>query len=141
MTETVCLEKSIGAVSFCKIDTEKMQVFGVVAEPCNPDACPVDAQGDIWEEAEIVKMRDDFMAALRQDEAGIDVLHEFDTDAFVIESVIVPVDFEIGDPAQLVRKGSWYLGVQILDTELWKDVKDRKITAFSIHGTAERVPA
>jgi DNA adenine methylase len=56
----------------------------------------------------------------------------------VLESYVAPVDFEIaGVP---VKKGTWLLGVRVLSDELWEQVKDGKLTGFSIGGSARRVP-
>ncbi len=56
----------------------------------------------------------------------------------MVESFLAPVEFEEG--GQTIRKGSWVLAVKVFDDELWESVKSGERTAFSIAGTAERVP-
>ncbi len=139
--ELVCLEKSVAPTSILKIDEEKQQVFGVVLDVCTAHSCTPDSQNDIMAPAEVSKAAHGFMIGLQKGIASIDIDHERPADASVIETMIAPIDFEIGDPPQLVRKGSWYMGVQIYDDELWRSVRDGERTAFSIGGRAERHPA
>jgi len=56
----------------------------------------------------------------------------------VLESYLAPVDFAVGETR--VRKGPSLLAVRILSDELWEQVKDGKLTGFSIGGSARRVP-
>lgn len=137
----VRLEKAIAAMPILKIDAEQRVVFGIVLEPCTASVCTPDSQGDIVTSDEIEKAAHGFMVGLQRGEAHLDVDHEHRADASVVESMLVPADFQEGDPPQLVRKGTWYIGVKIHDDELWQSVKDGRRTAFSIGGVAERHPA
>lgn len=40
-----------------------------------------------------------------------------------------------------VHSGSWVLGVKVLDEELWRDIDEGRITAYSIGGSGIEVPA
>ena len=106
-------------------------VLGVVLEP---DV--VDAQGDIYSADEIREAAHRFM----QDFGGLGLMHRFrvNDQVKVLESYLAPVDFEIGGAK--VRKGTWLLAVRILSDELWEQVKEGKLTGFSIGGSARRVP-
>lgn len=121
-------------IQVIKMDHEQRVVRGVVLEP---DV--VDSQDDIITAGEIEVAAHGFMIEVQKGSGAIDVDHEKDTDAVVVESFLAPVEFTEGD--QTIRKGSWMLAVKVFDDELWKSVKDGDRTAFSIHGTAERVPS
>jgi hypothetical protein len=55
----------------------------------------------------------------------------------VVENYLAPVDMVVGEAK--VLKGSWLLGLRVLDDELWAAAKDGKLGAFSIGGSARRV--
>ena len=117
-----------------KFEHEQQVVRGVVTEP---DL--VDVEDDMMTTAEIEKMAHGFMIEVQRGVGSIGVDHEGPADAVVVESFLAPVEFVEGE--QTIRKGSWVLAVKVFDDELWKSVKSGDRTAFSIHGTAERVPA
>ena len=106
-------------------------VLGIVLEPE-----VVDAQGDIYSADEIRQAAYRFM----EEFGGLGLMHRLavNDQVKVLESYVAPVDFEIaGVP---VKKGTWLLGVRVLSDELWEQVKDGKLTGFSIGGSARRVP-
>jgi site-specific DNA-adenine methylase len=106
-------------------------VLGIVLEPE-----VVDAQDDIYSADEIRQAAYRFM----EEFGGLGLMHRLavNDQVKVLESYIAPVDFEIaGVP---VKKGTWLLGVRVLSDELWEQVKDGKLTGFSIGGSARRVP-
>ena len=106
-------------------------VLGIVLEPE-----VVDAQGDIYSPDEIRQAGHRFM----EEFGGIGLMHRLavNEQVKVLESYVAPVDFEIaGVP---VKKGTWLLGVRVLSDELWEQVKEGKLTGFSIGGSARRVP-
>ncbi len=106
-------------------------VLGIVLEPE-----VVDAQGDIYSPDEIRQAAHRFM----EEFGGIGLMHRLavNDQVKVLESYVAPVDFEIaGVP---VKKGTWLLGVRVLSDELWEQVKEGKLTGFSIGGSARRVP-
>ncbi len=61
------------------------------------------------------------------------------TDKFKIrENYLAPVDFDMNGFA--VKKGTWMLGVYVVDELLWEMVKSGKLTGFSIEGESQRIP-
>jgi site-specific DNA-adenine methylase len=106
-------------------------VLGIVLEPE-----VVDAQGDIYSADEIRQAAHRFM----EEFGGLGLMHRLavNDQVKVLESYVAPVDFEIGGVP--VKKGTWLLGVRVLSDELWEQVRDGKLTGFSIGGSARRVP-
>lgn len=102
-------------------------LIGVVYEP---DV--VDAQGDYATADEIEKA----CGRYNVDSKTLGIMHSEDAGdrATILESYIAPADFKIG--GKLVRKGSWVMKIKVNDKELWKQVKDGKITGLSMAGRA-----
>ena len=110
---------------------DERYVLGVVLEPE-----VVDAQGDIYSPDEVRQAAHRFM----EEFGGLGLMHRMRVNGQVkvLESYLAPVDFAVGKTT--VRKGTWLLAVRILSDELWAEVKDGKLTGFSIGGSARRVP-
>lgn len=110
---------------------DERYVLGIVLEPE-----VVDAQGDIYSVEEIRQAAHRFM----EDFGGLGLMHQFlvNGQVKVLESYLAPADFELGDVT--VRKGTWLLAIRVLSDELWEQIKDGKLTGFSIGGSARRVP-
>lgn len=105
---------------------EQRFVYGIVLQP---DI--VDAQGDIISKEEIAKTAHQFMENCQK----IGVQHNVIVPQIKIwESYLAPQDITIA--GQSVIKGSWVLGVHILDDEVWGQVKKNELTGFSIKGFA-----
>jgi hypothetical protein len=50
---------------------------------------------------------------------------------------VAPIAFNLGNRAERhVKKGSWLMTVHVSSDKTWRDVKDGKITGFSIGGVA-----
>lgn len=109
-----------------KYNEDEQIVAGVVYEPDTEDA-----QGDFANAGEIRKAAYRYMA-----ESGrFKVMHKSGTDGVrLLENYIAPVTFKMGN--QMIRKGSWVMVLKVLDADLWKQVKDGKITGFSMGGRA-----
>ena len=63
--------------------------------------------------------------------------HEKQVDAIPVESYIAPVDFEWNDGPygpQKVKKGSWIIGIKILDPKVWADVENGEYQGVSVGG-------
>ncbi len=122
--------KSIPLIKGVDPDDERF-VLGVVLEPE-----VVDAQGDIYSPEEVRQAAHRFM----EEFGGLGLMHRFrvNDQVKVLESYLAPADFAIGEVR--VRKGTWLLAVRILADELWEQVKDGRLTGFSIGGSARRVP-
>lgn len=121
--------------------TEERYVMSLVLEPNDGTAgAPLkpDTQGDVYSAAEVRKTAHGWMEKGGQ----VDLQHNWqplgNAKVRVLESYIAPVDFKLGDYA--VRKGSWLLGLRVLDDTLWSAIKSGTIGAFSVGGTAIRRP-
>jgi len=111
-----------------KLDAQYKIVYGVVLEPGT-----IDAQDDVISEEEIFKSMHDYMLNAQK----INLQHTpFDVDSAIIENFIAPVDMEIA--GETVKKGSWVMGVKILDEKVWKAVEEGKFNAYSIEGRGVR---
>jgi len=110
---------------------DERYVLGIVLEPE-----VVDAQGDIYSPDEVRQAAHRFM----EECGGLGLMHRLRVNGQgkVLESYLAPVDFAVGEPR--VRKGTWLLAVRILSDGLWNEVKEGKLTGFSIGGSARRVP-
>ncbi len=127
------------AIKMFKSNDEKQIVYGVVFEP----DFVFEADNDFKEEQTVSKEHieeaaHNYMIKLRR-EGGLShqkLSHgqaiDFATD--IVESSIVHVDFKIGD--ELIKEGSWIIGMKIYDKGLWKETK-KTLTGFSAGGTAE----
>lgn len=110
-----------------KSNDEKQIVYGIVLEPN-----VVDAHGDFISKDEIEKSCHFFMLNSQM----IGYQHKKVAPAKVVESYISPVDFDMGH--QMVKKGSWILGVKVLDEDKWNEIKEGKLTGFSIGALGRR---
>lgn len=118
-------------IPIAKVDDEKQIVYGVVLEPET-----VDAQGDIISADEIEKACHDFMRNYRAQKSAMGLMHKREAPEIdVVECAIAPADFKIGK--QKVKKGSWYMGSYVSSKKIWKDIKDGKLTGYSIGGRGQ----
>jgi len=105
---------------------EERFVYGIVLQP---DI--IDAQGDTVNKEEIAKAAHSFMENCQK----IGVQHnKIVPQVKIWESYLAPQDMTIA--GQTVVKGSWVLGVHVLDDEVWGQVKKNELTGFSIKGYA-----
>jgi hypothetical protein len=104
-------------------------VLGIVAEPE-----VVDAHDDVVGEDEIRRAAHKFMESYR----NMGVQHErIDNEGIrILESCVTRCDEEIS--GQYVRKGSWILGLRVVDDDLWKSVLKGDYTGLSLGGSAFR---
>ncbi len=111
---------------------EERFVLGIVLEPTKEMNQP-DTQNDVYSAEEIAKASDIFMSDYQQ----IGIQHKTMTDKVkILRNWITLEDSTIG--GQPVAKGTWLLGVRVLDDALWEKVKAGEVTAFSIGGKAQR---
>lgn len=113
--------------AIAKTDSAKQIVYGVVLEP---DTC--DLQGDVISADTIEKAAHDYLIASRV----VGDSHMTQAPADVVESYIAPSDMVLGETK--VTKGSWVMGVHIVDTVLWEAVQKGDYTGFSIGGYGTR---
>ncbi|MCU5414627.1 XkdF-like putative serine protease domain-containing protein [Bacillus wiedmannii] len=113
-------------------DEDQKLVYGIVYSPGNAeDSSTHDAHGDFMTAEDIEKSAHNFIAKYR----NIDTQHDFNAGAGeVVESYVAPVDMDIN--GETITKGTWVLVTKATD-EIWKDIKDGKMTGYSLAGVAE----
>jgi hypothetical protein len=129
-SRTVKKSVSDARVRYCpilKADTEKRIVYGVVLEPHTRDL-----QGDVLTVDTIEIAAHKYLVASRT----VGDSHSGPAPAEVVESYLAPADYDLG--GHRITKGTWVMGVHILDADLWESVKQGEFTGFSIGGTGER---
>ena len=119
------MELKTGYVEIFKADAKQHIVWGVVLQPGVPDL-----QGDIISAEEIEKAAHDYMINSRV--TGF--RHKRVLDAAIVESYIAKSD-EIFE-GEHIKKGSWLVGMQVFDMEVWKGVETGDYHSFSIGGFA-----
>jgi hypothetical protein len=85
-------------------------------------------------EAEVRKAAHDFMEFYGH--MGVQHKGLVDDRVKILESYLAPVDFDVD--AEHVKKGTWLLAARVLDDALWRDVKEGRLTGWSIGGSAIR---
>lgn len=120
----------VGNICKASMNEELRFVFGEVLVPDHEDV-----QKDIIGVDEIRKAAWGFM----QDCQQVGLSHKSEAPGItVVESFLAPVDMKIEE--QEIKKGTWLLGVQINNDDVWEDVKQGKYTGFSIEAFATRIP-
>jgi site-specific DNA-adenine methylase len=118
------------SVSILKAEDERF-ILGVVLEPET-----VDSQKDIYSVAEVRQAAHKFMEQFRN--SGLMHQKLVNDRVKIVESYLTMDALTVGD--QSVRKGTWLMGMHILDQDLWGAVKTGEITGLSIGGSALRNP-
>lgn len=110
---------------------EEKFVLGIVLVPETRDS-----QGDIYSAAEVRKAAHSYMeiAGHLGKQHGEIVTGKLK----ILESYIAPVDFE--EDGETIAKGTWLMGIRVVDDDLWKETKEGSFTGFSIGGSAVRKP-
>lgn len=123
------------------VDKEERYVLSMVLEPNDgengaPDK--PDTQDDVYSHDDVRRACHVWMEYY----GAVDLMHSWKAlgkqDVRTLECYLAPCDFELGDDK--VIKGSWMLAVRVANDELWAAVKEGKLGAYSIGGTANRVP-
>jgi hypothetical protein len=116
------------AVRLVKTEEERF-VFGIVLEPET-----VDAQQDIYSAGEVRDAAHRFL----EDYGNVGLMHQglVNDKVKIRESYVAPVGFDLAGTS--VKKGTWLLGVHILDDKLWAQVQAGELGGFSIGGSAQR---
>lgn len=124
-------------VGIVKTDVSKRLVFGwsTIAEKNGEPL--VDLQGDMIEPAELEDAVYDFMLHSRESGA----MHEGVAKGRIVESVVFT-------PEKLTKMGfegtpfsAHWIGVKLDDQKTFEKVQNGEYTAFSIQGSARKVPA
>jgi hypothetical protein len=123
--------------------TEERFVLSLVLEPNDGQGgAPKkpDTQNDIYSEEDVRKACHAWM----EFHGAVDLNHSWKDlgkeRVRTLECYLAPVSFKIGDgeDAYEIVKGTWMLGIRVVDDALWKGVKDGELGAYSIGGTAVR---
>lgn len=110
-------------------DDEPLLVYGVVLNPGISDS-----QQDEVSATEIEKAAHEYLITSRKNDVQHTELDAPEVD--VVESYVAPHDLVVaGKP---VIKGAWVMGVEIRDPQIKADVRESRITGFSIGGSAIR---
>lgn len=126
-----------------KNDEARQIAYGVVLEPRTADN--PDTQGDWYTAEDIEVAAHGFLEAVAKGEGGADYMHQLDGEGpligFPVESFIAPIDFVWGegDRMEVVKAGSWVMGVRYPDAEIWSAVVKGELGAFSVWGSGVRV--
>lgn len=119
-----------------KLDEELRVAYGwfsVVEENGEP---VVDTQGDIIKADTLVKAVHNFILDSRSGK----VMHRGKRVADIVESLVLTKDVQAALGIDLDKVG-WFGAMKFRDEEAWAKVKDGTFRAFSIGGTARRIPA
>lgn len=110
---------------------EERFVLGVVLAPETADS-----QGDIYSAEEVRKAAHSYM----EKAAALGTQHsEIVTGKLkILENYVAPVDFEVD--GESITKGTWLLGIRVVEDDLWTSIKEGSYTGFSIGGAAVRSP-
>lgn len=109
---------------------EKRLVTGIVLEPDM-----IDAQDDTIKAAVIEKAAHLFLSKYNK-ETKLGLMHTTfgDIGLELCQSFIAPVDYSVGK--KKVKKGSWVMTTHVTDDSRWDDIKNRRLTGYSIGGKA-----
>lgn len=118
-------------VPIYKADGDERIAYGIVLEP---ETC--DSQKEIYSAEEIRSAAHEYMEHFRH--AGLMHQTRIDGRVRILESFIAPADFEI--EGVRVKRGTWLMAMRIVDDKLWEAVKEKRLTGFSIGGSAVREP-
>lgn len=118
-------------VSLIAKEGDEQIVYGIVLEPDT-----VDAQQDIYSADEVRAACHKYMEEFQN--TGFMHQKKINDQAKVVECFLAPADFTMN--GQKVKKGTWCMAMHVLDSKLWKSIKDGGLTGFSIGGTAQRTP-
>lgn len=114
-------------IDIFKADSQKQIVYGVVLEPHS-----VDSQDDWMKPEDIEKAAHGYLIKSRE----VGKQHVGKMDAEVVESYIAPQDMMLEGQygSQVVKQGSWVLGVKVNDQSEWSKVVSGHYTGFSVGG-------
>ncbi len=119
-------------VPILKAVKDKQTITGVVLQPEITDG-----QGDIMSADVIEEAAETFLSQFNK-ATKLGLLHkDFKKNFELLQSFIAPHDLVIG--GKTVKQGSWIIKVRVISASIWKQVKDGKLTGFSIGGKARFV--
>lgn len=122
--------------TFTKLDDERRQAFGWAYVTHDEGQQVVDHSEEFIDEAafpSLEKAAYDYVLVSRE----ADEMHErFEDVAKVIESFVLTPE-KATAMGIVTKRFGWWIGFQIIDTEVWKKVKDGTYPAFSIRGAGQ----
>lgn len=131
-----------GAIAFtvetaiAKVDSERRIAYGIVLEPrtsANPDA-----QGDWYTVDDIEEAFHAFHEEIAKGSSGGDLMHDGTSEVgHPHDSFLAPIEFQLG--GQIVKAGSWVMGMHYPDDAIWKRVVAGELAAFSVAGVGKRI--
>lgn len=110
-------------------NTAKRIVLGPVLVPDEPDT-----DNDVVSKEKIEEVAHLFMERY----GNIDLQHTLNNVGKVIESYILPFDWQINDE-YIIPAGSWMMGVKVVDEESWAAVEAGLLNGFSIMAVSKTV--
>jgi DNA adenine methylase len=133
--EDATVEKALAReVPILKTEEERY-VLGVVLEPTK-EMNKADSQGDLYSADEVRQACHKFME--HYGVMGLQHKINVSGQVKVLENWIARKDEQID--GQLVKEGTWLMGIRVVDDKLWERVKSGSLTGFSIGGFARRAP-
>jgi hypothetical protein len=126
-----------------KNDGARQIAYGVVLEPRTADN--PDTDGDWYTAEDIETAAHGFLEAVAKGEGGADLMHQDEGEGplvgIPVESYIAPIDFTWGegDHLELVKAGSWVMGVYYPDASIWAGIVKGDLGAFSAWGAGKRI--
>lgn len=124
-------------VAIAKADAARQIAYSVVLEPCTAETT-IDTQGDWYTAEDIELAAHGFLANVAKGVGGSGLMHAgSELVGYPVESYIAPIDFQLGD--QVVKAGSWVVGIHYPDPAVWDDVVKGKYAALSVQGRGVRI--
>lgn len=123
-----------------KRDAARQLAYSVVLEPRGPDN--PDSQGDYYDAADIELAAHGFLEMVAKGDASADLMHDDGLGVgYPVESFIAPVDFMwgAGDRIELVKSGSWVMGIHYPDPDIWAGIVAGEYDAVSVAGHGVRM--
>lgn len=115
---------------------EQRIVYGFASVIEDAGGMVVDSQGDIIDEATLVKAAHEFVKAERTAKA----MHQGNPVGEIVESIVLTKDVQKAMGIKIDKVG-WFIGMKIHDDNVWKQVKAGTLAAFSIGGRGHREAA
>ena len=138
--KNVAMRKARFTYTFQIHKTDQPRVIkGVIFPGCDPGVfCPADQQGDVVNKTDLRNAAWSFLEKLANGSARVSRDHGSPAQASVVESHIAEVPFQLEN--EYVPAGSWVGAVRVNSDSLWKQIENGDVAAFSLGGTALRVP-
>lgn len=112
---------------------EERYVLGIVLESTLEIGEP-DSQNDVYSAEDVRRAAYNFMQSYQT--IGIQHKTAAGDKIKILESWIAREDSTID--GQVIKAGTWLLGVRVVDDDLWQAIKNGSFTGFSIGGIAQR---